>query len=222
MENSLSPIQARVLGSLIEKELTTPEYYPLTLAALTAACKQKSNRAPVMLQLTEADIMKALDQLRDLKLAWTVTTNAARVPKYRQGATTTLALSPPQLAILDELILRGPQTVAELRIHASRMIELPSTEFVATILQELMQRPAGALVAKLDRAPGQREERFAQLLSETAEVSASAAAPEPESASLWAAADHDRLDTLTAAVAALREELATIKAELATGKTPTT
>jgi hypothetical protein len=219
MEHSLTPIQVRVLGSLIEKELTTPEYYPLTLAALTAACKQKSNRAPVMLQLTDTDVIKAVDCLRDLKLAWVVTANPARVPKYRQGATETLALSPPQLALLCELALRGPQTAAELRIRASRMVELPDTEQVLIAINELIQRPDGALVAKLGRGPGQREERFAHLLSGTPETVGAASAAAPEAASLPVAAENDRLETLEHEVAALREEMAAIKAELASLKT---
>jgi uncharacterized protein YceH (UPF0502 family) len=218
METPLTPIQVRVLGSLIEKELTTPEYYPLTLAALTAACKQKSNRSPVMLQLTDAEVIKALDSLRDLKLAWVVTTNAARVPKYRQGATETLALSPPQIAILGELALRGPQTAAELRIHASRMVELPSTEQVMTVLDELIQRPDGALVARLGRAPGQREERFAHLLSGAPEAVDISSAANPESIAPSSADGNARLEKLENEVTLLREELAAIKAELASVK----
>ena len=213
METALSQIEARILGSLIEKEMTTPEYYPLTLTALTAACNQKSNRSPVM-QLADTDIVRAIDNLRDRKLAWEVSSSGGRVPKYRHGAVELLKLSTAQLAILCELMLRGPQTAAELRIRTARMAELPGTDEVVAVLNELMQRPEAALVVKLGRCSGQREERYAHLLCGPVESDSSGAAPEP--ARLIVASENERIAKLEAEIASLREQLATLKAELAT------
>ncbi len=211
MDTPLSQTEARVLGSLIEKEMTTPEYYPLTLAALTAACNQKSNRSPVM-QLLDTEVVRELDSLRDRKLAWETSSSGGRVPKYRHGAAELLKLSSPQLAIICELILRGPQTAAELRIHTARMAELPGTDEVIAVLNELMQRPEGALVTRLGRCSGQREERYAQLLCGPVETDAGGAAPEP--ARMIVASENERIAKLEAEIASLREQMTGLRAEL--------
>lgn len=214
MDRPLTSIEARVLGCLVEKELTTPEYYPLTLNSLIAACNQKSNRDPGML-LNDTDVVRALDSLRDQKLAWEVTSNVGRTPKYQHGLREAMKLSPLQLAILCELLVRGPQTAGELRTHASRMAELPGIDHVLTVLGELIQRAEGPLAAKMAREPGKREERYAHLLSGPVAEADSLPRPAPEPARLIVAAENERLAKLETEVAALHVELAAVKDDLA-------
>ena len=209
MSMVLSPVEARVVGSLIEKEFTTPEYYPLSLHALAAACSQKSNRDPVI-HFGESEIMQALDSLRDKHLAWQTTAPGARVPKYRHDAAAVFALTPPELAILGELLLRGPQTVGELRTHAARFCEFADLAQVEATLRKLAEREAGPLVVKLAREAGRRENRFAQLLTgEAFTVSAP-----PEAAPPAATAHADRIARLEQEVAALRAEMAELKQQI--------
>src|SRR5512136_1710189 len=137
MDSLLNDIEVRVLGCLIEKELATPEYYPLTLNALTNACNQKSNRDPV-LNLGEADVVRALDSLRFKQLAL-LSAEGGRVPKYRHALVEKLRLDPAELALLGELLLRGPQTVGELRARAERMHPFADLTVVEEALQELME-----------------------------------------------------------------------------------
>lgn len=209
----LTAIEARVLGSLVEKELTTPEYYPLSLNSLVAACAQKSNREPLM-SLNDTDVVRALDSLRDQKLAWEHTSSVNRTPKYRHGLKEAMNATQPQLAIMCELLVRGPQTPGELRTHASRMSEFPSTDQVLVVLGELMQREDGPLVTKLAREPGKREERYAHLLSGPVVVDATHH-PVAEPARLMVAAENERITKLEADVVSLRDELTAIRAELA-------
>jgi uncharacterized protein len=231
MDPMLSPIEARVLASLVEKSITTAEYYPLTLNALTAACNQKSNRDPFM-QLDQASVVRALDSLREKKLAWNVTLAGSRVPKYRHSMTDVFPLTPQQLAVLCELMLRGPQTAAELRAHAARMAAIADVNEVQTILQELMAWKAGplagapasaaaeedrqgrGLVSRLPRQVGQREERFAQLLCGEIPVDEKAAlpAPAPEPARVSVMAENERIAALETQVAALHDEMERLKA----------
>lgn len=163
MNDQLTPIEARVLGSLIEKSITSADYYPLTLNALTAACNQKSNRNPVM-QLEETDILHALDELRyNHKLAEQTSITGSRVPKYRHALKNRFTLDPQQTALLCELLLRGPQTVAELRTHAARMTQMPPNDQVEAILNDMAVYDT-PLVIKLPRQPGRRETRYQHLL----------------------------------------------------------
>jgi uncharacterized protein YceH (UPF0502 family) len=210
MSIQLNPLEVRVLGALIEKELTTPDYYPLTLNALSAACNQKSNRDPMM-QVAGPEVVRTLDSLRQRKLAWEATSTVAnRVPKYSHGAKDALMLSQSQLAVMCELMVRGPQTAAELRNHAARMIEFADVNQVVAILTELMQRPDGALVVKLPREPGKREERYAHLLGGPVTVSETPTEP----ARLTVMAENDRIAALEAKVTALQDEMARLRAEL--------
>jgi uncharacterized protein len=213
MNVELNRIEARVVACLIEKEITTPEYYPLTLNSLIAACNQKSNREPAM-QLGEAEVVQALDRLRTRTLAWEVTSTGTRVPKYRQGIRDALPLPAPQWAVLCELMLRGPQTVGELRVHAARLAELADTAQVTAALESLMQRAEGPLVARLPRVTGQREERFAHLFC-AAETGTLTPGGPPAAEAVAPASEGDRLMKLEAEVAALRNEVASLKAQLA-------
>jgi hypothetical protein len=204
--------EARVLGCLIEKHLTTPEYYPLTLNALVAACNQRNNRDPVA-AFDEAAVVIAVDGLRDKRFAAMVSEAGARVPKYRHTAAEALALDAPALALLAELLLRGPQTVAELRSRAARMHPFADAAAVQVLLDGLATRPDAPLVTKLPRQPGTKESRHAHLLcgppaAATADLSAAPAEP----ARLEVQAGNERVDALERDVAALRTEMESLKA----------
>lgn len=163
---TLNEIEQRVLGALIEKELSTPEYYPLTLNALTAACNQKSNRDPV-LTLEDRQVRGSVEALIAKDLAWQRFSPGSRAAKYAHKFSDTLSkaieFNKLELAILAELLLRGPQTVGELRGRASRMAPLTSVEDVERVLRQLSNRGDGPYVAELPRYPGQRDARFTHL-----------------------------------------------------------
>jgi len=212
MEITLNDIEVRVLGCLVEKEMTTPEYYPLSLNALTNACNQKSNRDPVV-DIEETDVVRALDGLRFKGLAMQAA-DGGRVPKYRHALAAKLFLEPPELAILGELLLRGPQTVGELRGRAERMHPFPSLEDVEAILQELQERDA-PLVVKLARQPGRKEHRYMHLLAGEPQLPEEGQLPSPEAARVQVMAENERIAALEQEVATLREEMATLRRELA-------
>jgi uncharacterized protein YceH (UPF0502 family) len=211
MDILLNAVEARVLGCLIEKERTTPEYYPLTKNSLVTACNQKSNRDPEM-SLTESSVDAALDSLRyQHKLVATVTQANSRVLKYKHQLLTHFNFDPEDIAVLCELLLRGPQTAGELRTHTKRMVEIASPAKVKEILDELMHWGDHALVTRLPPAHGMREERYAHLfcgepvLEETAE---SPDAPEKGQA------EDTRIAALEAKVTDLETRLATIEQAL--------
>ena len=158
----LKPFECRVLGVLIEKAQTTPAQYPLSLNGLVTGCNQKSNREPVI-SLSEDDVLETVDGLRAKGLLREVMLSGSRVQKFRHVARETMEVSTRELVILAELMLRGPQTLGELRTRASRMHPLESTDVVQNILDQLMQR-AEPLARKLPPAPGSRAPRYAQLL----------------------------------------------------------
>jgi hypothetical protein len=206
----LSQNEARVLGALVEKEITTPDYYPMTLNALTAACNQKSNRDPV-LSLTENDVVQAFDEARKKSLARMVEVGASRVPKYRHRLTETLQLTPPQTAIICELLLRGAQTLGELRSRAERMYPFASLTEVEAVLTELSSEdhPAvtiigTALVVRLPRQAGQKEARYIHLLCGIPTA-------QEVSVSLATNAYAERLNALEEEVSALKQELSALR-----------
>jgi uncharacterized protein YceH (UPF0502 family) len=160
----LTDTEVRVLGSLVEKQVTTPEYYPLTLNALTLACNQKNNRSPVT-ALTEDTVAQALESLREKNLAYVFYGSTSRVPKYKHVMTEVLHLNPAELAVLCVLMLRGSQTVGEIRSSAARLHEFSGLEEVEAALNSLISREPDPLVTRLSRQPGQKEARFAHLLS---------------------------------------------------------
>lgn len=169
MSTALTEIEARVLGSLVEKQLTTPEYYPLTLNALTAACNQKSNRDPVM-SLGETEILAAVDNLRELNLVYLFYGSGSRTVKYKHMLPSVYELDPQGTAVLTVLMLRGPQTIGEIRERTGRLFEFTDLNEVQSTLDELSRRDEPLLV-KLERQPGQKEARFAHLLSGEIDVS---------------------------------------------------
>jgi uncharacterized protein len=160
----LDAVEVRVLGALLEKEITTPEYYPLTLNALVNACNQKSNREPVV-SYDDEIVEQALALLRDKRLAFQLTGAGMRVPKFGHRIVEVLNLGRRELAILCELMVRGPQTVGELRNRSERMHRFDDLEGVETCLRNLAERPDQALVKQLERQPGTKEPRWAHLLS---------------------------------------------------------
>ena len=215
MDVTLNEIESRVLGSLIEKELTTPEYYPLSLNALTNACNQKSNRDPVM-ALTEEDVVRALNSLRFKQLA-VVSADGGRVPKYRQLLAEKLGLIPAELALLCELLLRGPQTVGELRTRGERMHPFTDLAAVEEVLRELMERETPPITL-MARQPGRKEGRYAQLFSGVPEHSEGAAEAPPEAARQRVSAENERVAKLEEELAALRAEVSVLQQQMATFK----
>ncbi|MEP1553798.1 MAG: DUF480 domain-containing protein [Paraglaciecola sp.] len=170
----LTPLQARIIGVLLEKEITTPDQYPLSLNGLTLGCNQKSNREPVM-QLTESEVQNTLDELRDKKLIFEHTSSGSRVTKYKHRFCNTefsdLKFNRQQLAIICVMLLRGPQTPGELRTRTNRLAEFANVDEVETSLNTLQALNDLQLVTKLEREPGKRESRYAHLFCGPVETS---------------------------------------------------
>src|SRR4029434_4153192 len=164
MPTILSDIETRVLGSLIEKQVTTPEYYPLTLNALTAACNQKNNRNPVT-SYSEQQVADAVESLREKNLTYVFYGSTSRVPKFKHVAPEVLHLNNAELALMCVLMLRGPQTPGELRGNASRLHEFGGLDEIEQTLNGLITHDPDPLVVRLPRQAGQKEVRFAHLLS---------------------------------------------------------
>jgi uncharacterized protein YceH (UPF0502 family) len=176
MPTILTDIEARILGSLVEKQVTTPEYYPLTLNALTLACNQKNNRHPVT-SYSDDQVAQALETLREKNLAYVFYGSTSRVPKYKHVMPEVMHLSHPEVAIMCVLMLRGAQTPGELRGNASRLHEFNGLDEIEQTLNALISRDE-PLVVRLPRQPGQKEMRFAHLLS--GELDLEAIVPEAE------------------------------------------
>ncbi len=215
----LSLLETRVLGVLVEKQHTVPDSYPLTLLALTAGCNQKSSRDPIM-NAGEPDVQAALDRLKTL--SFVVESSGGRVMRYAHNVERVLAVPSQAVALIASLMLRGPQTIGELRINCDRMHRFADTSAVEGFLQELASRPAGALAHELPRQPGARETRWTHLLSGAptvearalaASVTAGDAAPVSELAVLQA-----EVAQLKADVDDLREAVASLRAQLDTSE----
>jgi uncharacterized protein YceH (UPF0502 family) len=218
MPQFLSDIEARVIGCLIEKQIATPDQYPLTLNAVVAACNQKSNRYPVM-TLSEHDVQAALAALARRNLVLERFGIGDRVPKYQQLFCNTefgsLQLSPQQTAIVCELLVRGPQTPGELRSRAARLAGFGAANEVEAALEELMTRTDGPFVARLAREPGRRESRYMQLFAGEAPPAAAEPAPTPAEPPPGTRVSLDeRIGALEQAVSDLRAELAELRALL--------
>jgi len=209
MEAMLSEAEVRILGCLIEKEMTTPDHYPLSLNALINACNQKSNRNPVT-AFDEATVEKGLDSLQ--VKGFTQVTHAAgsRVPKYLHTFLDKFDLSGQELAVLCELMLRGPQTMGELRAHAERISAIENLETIARILQTLMDQ-VPSLVVRLEREPGRKERRYMHLLSGEPVAGNTEPSPSSEEKLLNAYAAADRISKLEEELRLVREELEGIK-----------
>jgi uncharacterized protein YceH (UPF0502 family) len=202
----LDSVEARVLGALLEKEITTPEYYPLTLNALVNACNQKSNRDPVV-GYDDEDVSNALESLKQKHLSAVLSAGSgSRVAKYSHRLSETLNLGRRESALVCELLLRGPQTLGELRSRAERMHRFQDIDEVEACLRTLMQRSPDPLVTELPRQPGTKEPRFAHLLSGEPEYAAPSEPARPVSA--------DRLATLEAEVSDLRDRVTHLEQKL--------
>ena len=217
----LTPEEARVIGALLVMEITTPDQYPLSLNALTSACNQKSNRDPAM-NLSERDVQRLLDALSKRALVVDRSGFGSRVPKYRHLFCNTefgsRRFSPGEVAVICELLLRGPQTPGELRTHGGRLHPFRDVEEVEAILEALAKREDGPCVVRLARVPGQREARYAHLFSGEPPA---AAAGETADAEMATAAEADggastaeRLARLEAEVGRLGVALADLQRKL--------
>jgi len=207
MELVLNDVELRVLGSLIEKELATPEYYPLTMNGLKAACNQKSSRNPVM-SLDESDIADALASLRSKHLAWEHRQEGARVLKYSHNLPGLAPFAPQETALLGVLMLRGPQTPGEIRSHVGRMCAFRSLEEVEETLRTINAREQGPFVTELPCQPGRKEIRYAHLLAgepTLPPVTEAPAAAQPAAAPSGTLAA--RVEDLARRVAALEERV---------------
>jgi uncharacterized protein YceH (UPF0502 family) len=210
MEFKLTESEVRVLGSLIEKDITTPEYYPLSLNALVNACNQKTNRDPVM-QLDEAAVLEALDGLQEQHMAGPARGADSRVTKYEERLQEVFNFTRAEIAVLCVLLLRGPQTPGELRGRAERMHRFEALEDVQSALQKLMQREP-PLAKVLPRQPGTKESRYAHLLAggvvevETPTQASSTVERNP--------AEAERIARLEDEVADLRREFGEVKDQL--------
>ncbi len=210
----LSLYETRVIGCLIEKSLTTPDQYPLTLNALTSACNQKSNRDPV-LDLTEAQVEQVVEELIEAGLVTRVSGWGSRVPKYQHRFCNTefseLRLTPQEVAVLCVLFVRGPQTSSELRTRTQRLCSFSDVLDVEKTLHRMMNRSEGALLEKLGRFPGQREARYAHLLGEretaTQTRSVAESAPVDTPPEKPSTGDADRLHLLELKVEQLEQSL---------------
>ena len=211
MDVTLNAIELRVLGSLVEKELTTPEYYPLSLNALVNACNQKSNRDPV-LNLDESEVSRALDSLRFKQFAL-LSGMGGRVAKYRHALVEKFRFAPAELALICELLVRGPQTVGELRTRAERMHQFNDTAEVEAALEELMERTP-PVVARLPRQSGRKEPRYCQLFAGEPDLSALEGAT-PSEPARRGGADGEKLALLEEEVAGLRQEVAQLRLTVA-------
>lgn len=201
---SLSLLETRVLGVLIEKERTVPDTYPLSLNALVAGCNQKSSRDPVI-NASEAEVQAAVDHLKSLSLI--IESSGSRVARYAHNTGRVLQLPAQSVAMLATLMLRGPQTAGELRINCERLHKFFDISSVEAYLQELAERPAGALVMELPRQPGSRENRWTHLLC---------GVPEIQEAPAMSAAPARASDSLSVSeIAALKANVARLEAEVA-------
>jgi uncharacterized protein len=201
MIQQLTEVEARVVGALVEKQITTPEYFPLTLNSLTAACNQKTNRDPVV-SYDEETVQTALDSLCNKNIALIIYRSGSRVAKYKHMFPKVYEISPAEVAVLCVLMLRGFQTLGEIRERSSRLYEFPGLNEVNETLEGLLKRD-DALVLKLERQPGQKEVRFAHLLCGEIDV---ANLPVAVSAS-HKHIDNERLIKLEEEVKTLRTEL---------------
>lgn len=204
---TLNAEEVRVLGCLLEKEVTTPEYYPLTLNALVNACNQRSNRQPVV-NYSEQTVQEAADRLRAKGLVMLIVPAGSRVNKYAHRFTEALNLGRRELALLCTLLLRGPQTAGELHARAARMYDFSGLDEVEAVLSKLMEFERGPLVIRLPLAPGTKEPRYGNSLSAEVEEQA------PPSPAPYAAVTVSPLQKFEAEMQALRREVEELKRQM--------
>ncbi len=208
LPHDLDPVAVRVLGALVEKELSTPDHYPLSLNALTSACNQSSNRDPVM-SLEEDAVLQAVEALRRLGLVRSIQPIGSRVRKFQHLLREAGDLTTQELAVLCVLTLRGPQTQAEVRSRAARLVPDEDASGLEATLETLASRDVDPLVVRLSRRPGQKEVRYAHLLAGEVVHAADDLPPTP------VAAPTDRIAALEELTRELRLEVADLRAQLA-------
>lgn len=211
LPNNLDPVAVRVIGCLIEKEFSTPDHYPLSLNALTSACNQLSNRDPVM-ALEESTVSQAIDSLRRQGFVRSIQSVGSRVPKYQHLLAEAAEFSRAELAVLCTLSLRGAQTQAEVRSRAARLMPGDDASGLDAALESLIAREPQPVVARLPRRPGQKETRYAHLLSGDVPTPMD----ETPSAPPTTAPDTDRIEALEQLATELRNEVADLRAKLET------
>lgn len=207
MAENLEHTEVRILGALVEKQLTTPEYYPLTLNALVNACNQKNNRDPVV-AFDEKTVSDALERLRDRNLVYIFYGSNARVAKYKHMLPSVYELEPSETAVIAVLMLRGPQTIGELRERTGRMFEFGGLDEVLATIDSLARRDE-PLVTKLERMAGKKDARYAHLLSGAIDVDALASAP---TVSQVRSGNNGRMEKLEEEITSLRAEVESLKA----------
>lgn len=208
-EHSLPPLsllETRVLGVLVEKQLTTPDYYPLTLNALVAGCNQKTSRDPI-LSAGDDEVQMALDSLKRHTLVVESFGASGRVMRYAHNIGKVLNIPPPVIALLASLMLRGPQTSGELRVNCERLYRFPDISSLEAYLDEMAERTAGALVVRLPKQQGSREHRYAHLLAGPPEVETEAAA----SLAADGAVSTGEIAALKSNIAQLRDEVGELR-----------
>jgi uncharacterized protein YceH (UPF0502 family) len=208
---TLDAAEIRILGALLEKQITTPEYYPLTLNALVNACNQTTNRDPVT-TLDEGTVARTLEGLREKSLVWVV--RGGRAPKYEHRLAEKLALGAPETAVMCVLMLRGPQTPGEIRGRTGRLHAFAGIDEVEATLEGLM-RTAPPLVTRLPRLPGTKEARFAHLLGGEPAAEITASSPRSEPAEPAAHPEGERIARLEREIEALREEVELLRGQVA-------
>lgn len=206
MSGKLTETEARIVGALVEKQLTTPEYYPLTLNALVQACNQKTNREPVT-NYDEKTVLSALDDLRDKNIVYVFYGSTSRVPKYKHILPDVYELEPSETAVMCVLMLRGPQTIGEIKERTGRLYNFRDLTDVNETLDSLMKREE-PLITRLERAPGQSAERYAHLLS--GEVTSY---QPPERSVSRSATNDGRVEKLEQELESLRNEMSAFRQE---------
>jgi uncharacterized protein YceH (UPF0502 family) len=212
MPLELSPIETRVLGALLEKERTTPEYYPLSLHALVVACNQTTNREPIV-SYDDRTVEQGLDRLREKKLAMLIHTAGARVPKYRHTLLDSYNLDAREVALLCVLMLRGPQTPGELRSRSERMCGPVTLPEIEKCLEELTSG-SDPLIRMIPARVGQKENRYVQLLSGEPDLESWITTPAP----LAPTSEKARLDALESELETLKSEFHSLREDLAAFK----
>jgi len=215
MSTVLNQVEVRVLASLVEKQITTPEYYPLSLNALTLACNQKNNRNPVT-AYDETTVLEAVESLREKNLTYVFYGSSSRVPKYKHVMPEVLHLNQQEMAAICVLMLRGPQTLGEIKDRGGRLYEFPNLEEVDATLNALAAREPDPLVIRLPRQPGQKEARFAHLLAGEVEVDTLVESEAPKRSARTSEAERiteleQKVETLRADVQALQEQFEQFK-----------
>jgi uncharacterized protein YceH (UPF0502 family) len=212
----LSAIEVRVIACLIEKETCTPDYYPLTLNSLVAACNQKSNRNPVML-IDDKTVIRTIEALRYGKqLVRQFSSSGSRVPKYKHMFPDHFDFTPQVTAVLCVLFLRGPQTVGQLRTRTARLFSFADINEIEATLNSLVEWEDGPFVVKLPRDAGCREQRWAHLFSGEIDISQSEVEPKPEPARLIVQAENERIAVLETEVASLKSQINQLTTDFST------